>query len=108
QQRISLALGLRPRNMAALQSYVQDILRPDSPQFHHFLSPEQFAVTFSPTQASYDELRNYAQQAGFTITRTYTHRLLLTVSGTLEQAKRTFHVGFHMYRGERGELYYAN
>ncbi|HZU02757.1 MAG TPA: S53 family peptidase, partial [Ktedonobacteraceae bacterium] len=108
QQRISLSLGLQPRDMAALQSYVREIARPDSPLYHHFLSPEQFAATFSPTEASYDALRTYAQDEGFTITHTYSHRLLLTVSGTLAQAQQAFHVKFHTYRSSDGMLYYAN
>jgi hypothetical protein len=108
QQRITLSLGVQPRDMAALQRYVQDILRPSSPQYHHFLSPEQFAATFSPSEANYNALRTYAQEEGFTITHTYSHRLLLTVSGTMAQAERAFHVAFHTYRGSDGTLYYAN
>src|SRR5581483_11309864 len=108
QQRISLSLGLRPHNMTALQSYVQEIARPDSPLYHRFLSPAQFAATFSPTEASYEALRTYVQDEGFTITHTYSHRLLLTASGTLAQAQQAFHVAFHTYRSSDGMLYYAN
>jgi hypothetical protein len=108
QQRISLSLGLQPRNMTALQNYVREIARPASPLYHHFLSPAQFVATFSPTEANYDALRTYAQDEGFTITHTYSHRLLLTVSGTLAQAQQAFHVAFHTYRSSDGMLYYAN
>src|SRR6266567_1431398 len=108
QQRIALSLGLQPRNMAALQSYAQEVLRPGSLQYHHFLSPEQFVATFSPTEASYNALRTYAQEEGFTITHTYSHRLLLTLSGTLEQAEQALHVSFHTYRSTDGMLYYSN
>jgi kumamolisin len=108
QQRIALSLGLQPRNLAALQRYVQDIVRPGSPDYHHFLSPEQFIATFSPDEDSYNSLRTYAQEEGFTITHAYSHRLLLSVSGTLAQAQQAFHVTFHTYRGSDGTLYYAN
>lgn len=107
-QRIALSIGLRPRNMTELTTYVQEIVRPGSPDYHRFLTPSQVTEAFSPTQESYDGVRNYLRAAGFTITRTYSHRLLITFSGTVEQAEQTFHVTMNRYAIADGRAYYAN
>lgn len=107
-QPISLSIGLQPRNQASLNSYVQDIARPTSSNYHHFLSMAQYIQTYSPTMQSYQALSQFLRAAGFTITRTYTHRLALTVRGTIGQAERAFHVHINQYTQPGGRRYYAN
>lgn len=108
QQRISLSIGLHPQNEASLNAYVQDIYRPGSLNYHRFLTPTQFQGIFSPSRASYNALRDFLQQAGFTITGVYRHRLLMTFSGTIGQAEQTFHVAINSYTASDGTTFYAN
>ncbi len=108
QQRISLSIGLRVPNQAALTLYVQDISRPGSVNYHRYLTAAQYQGTFSPSQATYNAVEHYLQMAGFTITHTYTNRLLIAFSGTVAQANRTFGVTLKNYTAPSGIHYYAN
>jgi hypothetical protein len=108
QQRISLSIGLLPRNKAALDTYAQNMWRPGSSNYRRFLIPAQFSSTFGPTQADYDGLRLYLENEGFTITHTYNHHLLIVFSGSVEQVERVFHVVMNTYLAPDGRVYYAH
>ena len=108
QQRISLSIGLRIPNQAGLTQYVQDISRPGSVNYHRYLTPAQYEGVFSPSKATYSAVENYLQAAGFTITHTYSNRLLIAFSGTVAQANRTFGVTLKSYTAPSGIHYYAN
>ena len=46
---LQLAISLPLRNTAALSNLLQQIYDPGSTNFHHYLTPEQFAAQFGPT-----------------------------------------------------------
>ncbi len=106
--RISLSIGLRPRNGDALTAYAQDISRRNSVNYHRFLTPAQVAGVFGPSKTTYDAMLSFLQGAGFTITQTYTHHLLIAFSGTIGQVEQTFHVTINNYTGPNGRTYYSN
>ncbi len=108
QRHIMLSIGLRPRDQEGLTRTLQDIMRPGSPHYHLFFTPAQYATRFSPTEDTYTRLAERLQGAGFTITRTYTHRLLIDFSGTIGQAERFFHVAINSYTDPWGQSYDAN
>lgn len=108
RQRISLALGLRPRNESALNSYVSEITRPGSTSYHHFLTPARYTQMFSPQDITYSQINDFLRNSGFTVTHTYNHHLLISFSGTVEQAERAFHVSINTYTAPDGRTYYAN
>ena len=108
QQRIALAIGLRVPNQAALTQYVQDISRPSSVNYHRYLTAAQYEGVFSPSKATYSAVEKYLQSAGFTITHTYSNRLLIAFSGTVAQANHTFGVSLKSYTAPDHSSYYAN
>jgi subtilase family serine protease len=61
-QRLTLALGLPLRNQDELDSLIGDLANPASPNFHQYLTPDQFSARFGPTGADYQALLQFAQQ----------------------------------------------
>jgi kumamolisin len=108
QQTISLAIGLRLRNADMLKSYVEDISRPKSVNYHRYLSPSQFEGAFSPAQATHDTLLHYLKASGFTITHTYRHRMLIAFSGNVGLAEQVFRVSINNYTAPGGQIFYSN
>ena len=49
--RLNLAIGLPLRNQDALTNLLRQIYDPASPNYHHYLTPEQFTEQFGPTEA---------------------------------------------------------
>jgi Pro-kumamolisin, activation domain len=54
--RLNLAIGLPLRNQSELDSLLFQLSDPASPNFGHYLSAEQFAAEFGPTEQDYRAL----------------------------------------------------
>ncbi|MGZ3643773.1 MAG: S53 family peptidase [Ktedonobacteraceae bacterium] len=107
-QRISLTIGLRPRNAEGLTRYAQDISNPKSVNFHRYLTSANVADVFGPTPAAHVAVLKFLQEYGLTITQTYKHRLLISFSGTISQIEQAFHVTINNYSALDGHIFYAN
>lgn len=96
--RLNLAIVLPLRNQAELQSLLGRLYDSRSPEFHHYLSVEEFTNRFGPSIADYDAVVEYARKNGFTITATSANRMVVSVSATVEQVQQAFHVGMKLYQ----------
>lgn len=97
-KRLDLAIGLPLRNQAELDNLLKEISDPSSPNYRHYLTPEQFAEKFGPTEQDYQAVENYFKKNGFTITGTSPNRMLLNVNGSVADIERIFHVTLRTYR----------
>src|SRR5579863_10240232 len=104
---INLSFGLRLRYASELKGYVEDITRPTSVNYHHYLTPKQFMGVYAPTQVSYNALIQYVQSSGFSVVNTYQDRLLVTFKGTVGLAEQVFHVTINNY-STNGQSFYSN
>ncbi len=55
------------QRLAQLQSYAQTVNTPQSPLFHHFLTPQQVNARFGPTQALINQAKTAIHDAGWKI-----------------------------------------
>src|SRR5579862_3442586 len=53
---LNLAIGLPLRNQATLNDLLKQIYDPSSPNYHHYLTPEEFTEQFGPTENDYRKL----------------------------------------------------
>jgi subtilase family serine protease len=96
--RLNLAIGLPLRNTNALNQLLQDMYDPASPQFRHYLTPEQFTERFGPTKEDYDAVVQFARRHGLAITVTHSNRVLLDVAGPVANIEKAFQVTLHTYQ----------
>ncbi len=107
-QAVPFGLTLPLRNAAALQTLLREQQDPKSPQYHQYLSRQQFVDRFSPTQADYDRVTAFAKAQGFTVTRTFPNRMLVNVTGTPAQINKAFAVKLQMHKSTtENRNYYA-
>jgi subtilase family serine protease len=97
-QTMRLVLVLPPRNQADLDQLLKDLYDPSSPSYRQFLSVDEFAARFGPTQQDYNALVDFAQKNGFTVVATSRNRLNLDVVGSVTNIQRAFHVNMGIYR----------
>jgi subtilase family serine protease len=97
-KQLNLAIGLPLRNQEALDSLLQQIYDPASPNYHHYLTPEQFTEQFGPTEQDYEAVKNFARTNGLAIAATYGNRLLLDVSGSVADIEKVFRVTMRVYQ----------
>jgi subtilase family serine protease len=97
-QHLNLAIGLPLRNEATLDSLLQQIYDPASPNFRQYLTPEQFTERFGPTEQDYQAVIDFAKANGLTVTGRHPNRVVLDVSAAAADIERVFHVTLHTYR----------
>src|SRR5664279_1495564 len=96
--RLNLAIGLPLRNQAAMETLLKEISDPASPNYRHYLTPEQFTERFGPSQEDYERVLNFARTNGLTVTATYPNRMVLDVSGAVPDIENAFHVTMQIYQ----------
>ena len=96
--RLYLALGLPLRNQEALTNLLQQIYDPASPNYRHYLTPEQFTAQFGPTAEDYQKVINFAQAGGLTVVGTHPNRMLVDVEGNAADVEKAFGVTLRTYR----------
>ena len=95
--RLQLAIGLPLQNQAALDQLLQDIYNPASPNFRHFLTPEEFTQQFGPTPQAYAAVTAFLATNGFTVQAPSANRMVVDVEGAVADIERTFHLQLQVY-----------
>src|SRR6516162_6298870 len=94
---LDLVLGLPLRNQEELDNLMAQIYEASSTDYHQYLSAEQFAERFSPSEEQYELLQGFARANGFTITGLHPNRTLLDVNGSVSQIEKVFQVHLQHY-----------
>lgn len=97
-QQMHLSLSLPLRNQPQLETFLQQLYNPSSPNYHHFLTVQQFIDQYGPTAQDYDKVTAFAATHGLSVTRTFSNRLLVNVSGNSSSVEQAFHVKMHSYQ----------
>ena len=92
-----LAIGLPLRNQEALTNLLRQIYDPASPNYRHYLTPEQFTAQFGPTEQDYQAVINFARASGLTVVGAHPNRMLLDVAGNAANVGRAFGVTLRIY-----------
>jgi subtilase family serine protease len=92
---------------AALDRLLEEQLDPSSPNFHRWLTPEQFADRFGLSRTDMARIVSWLEDQGFTINLTARGRTWVSFSGTAAQVSSAFHTEIHRYV-VNGETHYAN
>ena len=96
--RLDVAIGLPLRNREQLTNLLADIYNPASPNFRHFLKPDEFAASFAPSAADYQSVIDFAKAHHLTITHTHPNRTLVHVRGTVADIENAFHVHMEKFK----------
>ncbi len=103
---LHMSIGLALRNQDQLSALLQSLYDPSSPNYHQYLTPDEFAQRFGPTAEQRQAVIDYLIQKGFTVTQTYTD--LIDFSGSESQAEQVFGVTINDYLGPDGRIFYSN
>jgi len=96
-QSLNLALGLPLRNQAVLTNLLRELYDPASPNYHQYLTPDEFTAQFGPTEQDYQSVVDFARANGLTVTGTNGSRMLVDVTGKVSDIEKTFHVKMRTY-----------
>ncbi len=102
-----LVLKSSPAQLTALETFAQAQQTPGAAEYHHWLTPEEFAAHFGADSQDLATLKNYLINQGFSIDEIAAGGRSIKFSGTVAQVKNAFHTEIHHYVW-RGENHIAN
>ncbi|MGA7770033.1 MAG: protease pro-enzyme activation domain-containing protein [Candidatus Sulfotelmatobacter sp.] len=105
-KRMLLVLKRSSDQETALRKLLDDQQDKHSPNYHKWLSPQQFGKQFGPTETDMQTLTAWLQSHGFEVGSTK-GRTVLEFSGSASQVQEAFHTTIHKYI-VNGEQHWAN
>ena len=103
---VTLMLKKTDAQQAALDRLLAEQQDPASPNYHNWLTPEQYAERFGVSQHDLDKISAWLRSEGFTVEYVARGRDWLAFSGTAGQVLATFRTEIHRYR-VNGEMHFA-
>jgi subtilase family serine protease len=104
---ITLNFKLSDSQQAALEKLVAQQHNPNSPNYHKWLTPEQYAARFGMSQGDLDRATTWLQSQGFTGIRVSRSRTRLSFTGSAARVESAFHTELHQYE-VNSETHFAN
>ena len=99
---MQLLLQRSPAQEAALDAYLASLQVKGSPNYHKWLTPQQFGSLYGPSDADIQKLTGWLEGQGFTVNSVANGRTRIDFSGSVAQVQTAFHTSIHLYRA--GEL----
>ncbi len=105
--RMLLLLGPSAEQEKRLQRFLESQHDKSSPEYHHWLTPEQFGNAFGPSQQDIQTIRTWLEQQGFTVGATARSGRWMEFSGTAHQVEQAFATQMRRYQFA-GQMHVAN
>ncbi len=96
-QRMVLVLKRSPEQEAALAAFNERQYDEKSPDFHHWLTAEEFGRLYGPSDADVSAVTGWLQNRGFQIDEVSKGRVTIQFTGTIAEVQKAFHVEMHRY-----------
>jgi subtilase family serine protease len=106
-ERVLLVLQRSPEQETALRKLLDEQQIKSSPNYHMWLTPEQFGEQFGPADADIQAVTGWLTSQGFQVNRVATGRTVIEFSGTAGAVRQAFHTEIHRYV-VKGEEHWAN
>jgi trimeric autotransporter adhesin len=90
-QRMLLVLKRSPQLEASLEALLDQQQDKSSPNYHAWLTPEQFGQQFGPADADIQAITSWLQLQGFQVAKVSNGRTVIEFSGTAAQVQNAFH-----------------
>jgi kumamolisin len=97
-QLLRLTLGLRHPHLEEERRFLEELQTKGSPEFHHFLTAEEWTRRFGPSEQDEQAVVDWAKSQGLTVTHRFPNRLLVDVEGSVSTIEHAFHITINSYQ----------
>ena len=106
-ERLQLVLQRSPQQEAALRMLLDQQQDKSSPNYHKWLTPEQFGKQFGPADADVQAVVGWLEAKGFRVTNVTKGRTAIEFSGDAGLVRKAFHTEIHQFL-VNGKTHIAN
>jgi subtilase family serine protease len=96
-EHMQLLIERSPLQEAALAAFMDGQLDPASPDYHHWLTPEEFGALYGPSDHDIQAITAWLQTHGFTVDGVSPGRVFVDFTGTAAMVEGAFHTQIHRY-----------
>ncbi len=96
-KRMLLLLQRSPEQQAALRQFMDEQLSKESPNFHNWLTPDQFGTLYGPADADIQTVTGWLASHGFTGTRVNRGKTVIEFNGSVGQVRNAFHTDIRRF-----------
>ncbi len=96
-QLLDITVSLPYAHPAEMQAFVDSVSDPKSPNYRHFLSPEEIGEQFGAPRANVDAVANWLVENGMQVTLVSKSNLAVCATTTVAQAENAFHTTIRAY-----------
>jgi uncharacterized protein (TIGR03437 family) len=104
---MTLMLAPSASQQADLQKLLAEQQTPGSPNYHHWLTPEEYGQRFGASDADIGKITQWLQQQGLNVIAVARGKSWIAASGTAAQVEAAFQTEIHSYLVD-GETHFAN
>jgi hypothetical protein len=94
---MTITFSRSPKQEADLENLMAGQQNPSSPQYHKWLTPEQFAARYGMADADLAAVQTWLEQQGFAVDSVARSKTFVRFSGTVGQAEAAFATEIHTY-----------
>jgi hypothetical protein len=95
---LRLALAVQPPHMAEEEAFLTALQTKGSPQFHQFLTADEWNARFAPSVEDEQKVVDWAVSQGLTITNRFANRLLVDVEAPAGVIEKAFDISINEYQ----------
>jgi subtilase family serine protease len=106
-ERMLMVLKRSPAQQTALEAFAAQQLDKSSPNYHQWLTPNQFGERFGASEDDIATITSWLQSRGFQVAGASHGRGVIEFSGDAGQVQEAFHTSIHSYM-VNGHQRYAN
>jgi hypothetical protein len=94
-EHVLLQLQRPPELEKALQLFIDELHTPASPNFHQWITAEEFGARFGPAKQDLDTITRWLESHGFKVNVVYPSSMVIDFSGTAAQVRNAFQTEIH-------------
>ena len=102
-----LQLKRSPQQEQAVQQFIDELQTKGSPNYHHWLTAQEFGERFGPAKPDLDAVSGWLESHGFRVNVVYPSGMLIDFSGTAAQVRGAFQTEIHHLQ-VKGEKHIGN
>ncbi|HEY5444826.1 MAG TPA: protease pro-enzyme activation domain-containing protein, partial [Pyrinomonadaceae bacterium] len=104
---ITATAWLKLHNEAQLDTLVQGLHKKGSPNYHKWITQDQFNASFGPTSQEVNSVQNFLRSHGLTVLAVAENNMYVKVEGTVAAIQKAFNVQIDSYKF-KGNTYRSN
>ncbi len=95
---VTVTVWLNLHNKAALDELVKQMYQKGSPNYHHWLTRDQYKASFAPTAADVATMREYLTSHNLKVTTVDKYNHFISAQGLVSDAQNAFHVQVNRFQ----------